>query len=117
MGLNTRIGKVAAATWSAITQTWTAVVQTGALIAITWSANEPTAGVTQTIADGTVPTVAELGQYVQNINTQHDKDVVDIAALIVAQAKLNADITSLVTKQAQMGVDQAAMLAKLNDGE
>lgn len=34
---------------------------------ITWTANEPTAASTQTIADGDVPTVAELGQAVANI--------------------------------------------------
>ena len=37
---------------------------------ITWSSNEPTAGDTATIADGTVPTVAELGQAVQDITTK-----------------------------------------------
>ncbi len=36
---------------------------------ITWSSNEPTAGTTATIADGTVPTVAELGQAVQDLTT------------------------------------------------
>jgi hypothetical protein len=41
---------------------------TGPLV-ITWTSNEPTAGLTQTIADGTVPTVAELGQAVKNLNT------------------------------------------------
>ena len=40
---------------------------TGPLV-ITWTSNEPTAGVTQTIANGTVPTVAELGQAVKNLN-------------------------------------------------
>lgn len=39
-------------------------------LVITWSANEPTAGVSQTIADGTVPTVAELGQAVKNLNAR-----------------------------------------------
>lgn len=39
-------------------------------LVITWSANEPTAGDTATIADGTVPTVAELGQAVKNLNTK-----------------------------------------------
>ena len=37
---------------------------------VTWSANTPTAGDTQTIADGTVPTVAELGQAVANIEAK-----------------------------------------------
>ena len=54
---------------------------TGAAIDITWTANEPTAAVTQTIADGDVPTVAELGQYVANINAQLTKLLADIAAL------------------------------------
>lgn len=38
-------------------------------LTITWTANEPTAATTQTIADGDVPTVAELGQSVQNLTT------------------------------------------------
>ncbi len=117
MGLLTRFGKVAAATWSAITQTWTAVSQTGAAYVITWTANTPTAGVAATIADGDSPSVAETGQAIQDITTQLNKNVVDIAALIVAQAKFNVDITALVTKQAQLGVDNAAMLAQLNAGE
>jgi len=50
---------------------------TGPLV-ITWTANEPTAGLTQTIADGDVPTVAELGQAVKNLNTL-------VTALIAAQ--------------------------------
>ena len=39
-------------------------------LVITWTANAPTAGSAQTIADGTVPTVAELGQFAQNVNTK-----------------------------------------------
>lgn len=37
---------------------------------ITWSSNEPAAGDTATIADGTVPTVAELGQAVADITAK-----------------------------------------------
>lgn len=37
---------------------------------ITWTANAPTAGDAATIADGTVPTVAELGQAVQDLTTK-----------------------------------------------
>lgn len=37
---------------------------------VTWTANTPTASSTQTIADGTVPTVAELGQAVANIEAK-----------------------------------------------
>ena len=37
---------------------------------ITWTANEPTAGDTATIADGTVPTVAELGQAVADLTAK-----------------------------------------------
>ena len=50
-------------------------------IDITWSSNEPTAAITQTIADGASPTVAETGQYIQNINTEVDKLRVQVAAL------------------------------------
>jgi hypothetical protein len=38
-------------------------------LTITWTANAPTPGTTQTIADGGSPTVAETGQAIQNINT------------------------------------------------
>ena len=36
-------------------------------LTITWTSNKPTPSSTQTIANGTVPTVAELGQAVANI--------------------------------------------------
>lgn len=73
MGINTKIGKVADAT--------------SAALVITWTSNEPTAANTQTIADGTVPTVAELGQAVQNLNTILTQVVADNAAML---AQLNA---------------------------
>lgn len=50
-------------------------------IDITWSSNEPTAAIIQTIADGASPTSAEIGQYIQNINTEVDKLRVQVAAL------------------------------------
>jgi hypothetical protein len=67
MGLNTRFGKVAEAV--------------SALLDITWSTGEPTAANTQTIADGGTPTVAELGQSVQNINTIVTALIADVEAL------------------------------------
>jgi hypothetical protein len=73
VGLGTRFKKMATKSIKAIT--------------ITWTANEPTAGITQTIADGDVPTVAELGQYVANINAQLDNAVADIEEL---RAAINA---------------------------
>jgi hypothetical protein len=54
---------------------------TAAALDITWTANEPTAGNTQTIADGTTPTVTELGQAVANLTAIVNALVVDIAAL------------------------------------
>jgi hypothetical protein len=60
---------------------------TGESIVITWSTGEPTAAITQTIADGGTPTVAELGQYVANINAQYDKVLADIADI---RTKLDA---------------------------
>lgn len=70
MGLNTRFDSADAAT--------------GTGVDITWSANEPTAAATQTIADGTVPTVAELGQYVANNEAQIALILADIASLRTA---------------------------------
>lgn len=37
---------------------------------ITWTANEPTAGSTITIADGDIPTVAELGQVTADLTAK-----------------------------------------------
>jgi len=67
MGINTRLE--------------TADAATGTGVAITWSSNEPTAAATQTIANGTVPTVAELGQYVANNEAQVALMLADIASL------------------------------------
>lgn len=39
-------------------------------LTITWTTNEPTAGSIQTIADGTAPTAAELGQAVANLTAK-----------------------------------------------
>ena len=54
---------------------------TGTGVTITWTSNEPTAAATQTIANGTVPTVAELGQYVANNEAQIALILADIASL------------------------------------
>lgn len=62
---------------------------TAAALAITWSANEPTAGNAATIADGDAPTVAETGQAI-------------------------ADLTAIVN---QLIADNASMRAALNAGE
>jgi hypothetical protein len=70
MGINTRFE--------------TADDATGTGVAITWTANEPTAAATQTIADGDVPTVAELGQYVANNEAQIALILADIASLRAA---------------------------------
>jgi len=43
-----------------------AAAATAVPLVITFTANAPTPAATQTIADGTVPTVAELGQYAAN---------------------------------------------------
>jgi len=67
MGINTRFNKADDAT------------ATG--VSITWTANEPTAAATQTIANGTIPTVAELGQYVANNEAQIALILADIASL------------------------------------
>jgi len=73
MGINTRFEVPNAITSSAYT--------------ITWTANEPTAASTTTIADGDIPTVAELGQVTQDLTTKLNQLVVDVSAL---RANLNA---------------------------
>ena len=73
MGLNTRFEVVSEANASEIT--------------ITWTANEPTASTTQTIADGDSPTVAETGQFIQNMTTEFNKLVAEVEEL---RAAMNA---------------------------
>ena len=97
MGIGTHVyGEVAAATASGPAVTAVPNV-------ITWTANEPTASSAQTIADGTVPTVAELGQVTANLTKVIDALIVDVAAN-------NTAIDAVL-------VDNAAMLAALNAGE
>ena len=61
-----------------------AAAATAAALVITWTANEPTAAATQTIADGDTPTVAELGQAVANLNLIVTALIADNAALRTA---------------------------------
>lgn len=73
MGINTRLEKADALTTTPLV--------------ITWTANEPTASATQTIADGDVPTVAELGQSVANfaaIINQISADLIELRSIINA---------------------------------
>ena len=73
MGINTRLEKADALTTVPVVMTWTA--------------NEPTASSTQTIADGTVPTVAELGQWVRNqedVMSQILADLTELRSIINA---------------------------------
>jgi hypothetical protein len=73
MGINTRLEKADALTTEPLV--------------ITWSSNKPTAAATQTIANGTVPTVAELGQSVANfaaIIDQIKADLVELRSIINA---------------------------------
>jgi hypothetical protein len=73
VGINTKFEKMAS--------------KTSGVITITWTANEPTAGVAQTIADGASPTVAETGQAIQNLTTMLNKVVADVESL---RSKMNA---------------------------
>ncbi len=50
-------------------------------LVITWSANTPTAGLTQTIADGDLVAGTELGLAIQNMNTIISQLVADVATL------------------------------------
>lgn len=73
MGINTRLEKADALTIDKLI--------------VTWTTNEPTASATQTIANGTVPTVAELGQAVANLVaniSQIQADLTELKSVIDA---------------------------------
>jgi hypothetical protein len=63
-----------------------AVAATAVSLVMTWSSNEPAAASTQTISNGTIPTVAELGQFVANQILINDALLADVADL---RSKLN----------------------------
>ena len=63
-------------------------------LVITFTANTPSPSATQTIADGTVPTVAELGQYAANQELVITALKADVDALRVT---LNATLAKLRT--------------------
>lgn len=89
MGINTRLEKATVQSASA------PAAQTSAALDITWTANEPTAGNTQTIADGDVPTVAELGQAVANLTAIVNELVADMTAVRTATVSGVTDLASL----------------------
>jgi len=67
VGLNTRIGKVAAATVAGV--------------AIVWTTGAPTTSATPTIANGAAVTSAEVGQSLFNHQTQITALIADVLAL------------------------------------
>jgi len=97
MGINTRLTSATAQTASAPSAI------TADAVDVTFTANAPTPAATQTIADGAVPTVAELGQWVANQE-------------VVCEA-LQADVTALRTTLAAVVTDLASIYAALNAGE
>ncbi len=64
-----------------------AAATTATNLAITFTANAPTAADTQTIASGAVPTVAELGQFAANVEDFQAEVVADLDA---HKTKINA---------------------------
>ena len=97
MGLNTRIGKVAATTYSA------AAAATVTALTITWTTNDPTVSTAATVADGDAVASTETGVILKTTNAQVAALIVDLAAVRAAQVLGAADV--------------AAMLAQLNAGE
>ncbi len=97
MGINTRLEKATVQTAS------DPAAITADAVAVTFTANAPTPSATQTIADGTVPTVAELGQWVANQE-------------VVCEA-LQADITAVRTALVASVADLASIYEALNAGE
>ena len=107
MGLGTRIGKVASATYAA---TYSAPSTTAEDLTLTITTNSPTATTTLSIADGSSVTGTEISTALLALQTQVDALVVDIAATNTALAALAVDA-------AASAADNAAMLAQLNADE
>jgi hypothetical protein len=61
-------------------------------LTVTWTSNEPTASTTQTIADGSSPSVAETGQAIANLVAEVNKLKDDVTT---NKNKINEIITSL----------------------
>ena len=84
MGVSTRIGKVAAATYS----------DTVDAFAVTYTSNSPTASTTATVADGSVITSAETGALFFNMQAQIDALATDLAKAAVDNAAMLAQLNS-----------------------
>ena len=69
-----------------------AAALTAVNLAITFTANGPTAADAQTVADGAVPTVAETGQFMANVEDFQAQVVADLTAHL---AKINAILVVL----------------------
>lgn len=93
-GISVAGNTVASAQGAAVTD---ASAATSDSIAVTFTANTPTPATTQTIADGTVPTVAELGQWVAN------QEVV-CAALETDNAELRTQLNALLASLRTIGI-------------
>lgn len=89
MGVNTRLEKSVAQT------TTTPAAVTMDAVDVTFTANAPTPSNTQTIADGDVPTVAELGQWVANQEVVCEAAQTDITNLRASIVQIKADLESL----------------------
>ena len=94
---NPLIADQGAAVTAAAAATVAAASDTAVPLDITYSANAPTPSDTQTIADGTVPTVAELGQFTANVEDFQAQVNVDIADHVVQIAALATDVALIRT--------------------
>ncbi len=92
-----QIAERGASVTAAAAATVAAASDTAVPVAVTFTSNEPTASDTQTIADGTVPTVAELGQWVRNSEDFMAQVDVDIADHVVQIAALATDVALIRT--------------------
>lgn len=84
MGVSTRIGKVAAATYS----------DTVADFAVTYTTNSPSASTTATVADGDVITSAETGALFFNMQAQIDALSTDMAKVVADNVAMLAQLNA-----------------------
>jgi hypothetical protein len=111
-----RFKKPSTATYAAPATTYSAPSTTAAALTITWTANEPTASTTITIADGDAVTSVETGQAIHDLNTQTNALVADIAALAASIAENAVDVAATNTKLAALAVDVAGNTTVLAEG-
>lgn len=99
---STPVVQPTSANQAAVSATAAAAALTAIVPAITYTSNTPTPSDTQTINDGTVPTVAELGQFTADQEDFNLEVKADLTAQKAELDKLITDVASGATLSNQL---------------